>query len=248
MKKTMTAIIAATALSASSAFAATYNLVTNDDNAVDYSRVTGIDVKVSSGSTKVTNDPAPLPVSGQWTFDFSGGNTVDFTGVIEMNKLAQYNSITNVSVPIFGSMSGTITYEGAFHTIAGTGSWDADTRTLTYSLPSGGANSSIGSVYQETSSSCSGSGSVLGNSVCGTWQNTTPEWEGFNLELTFSANMDSFTGVLKAIEQSGSGLTANTTTTTFELVGEVPVPAAAWLFGSGLVGLAGIARRRRNEK
>lgn len=27
-------------------------------------------------------------------------------------------------------------------------------------------------------------------------------------------------------------------------VGEVPVPAAVWLFGSGLIGLAGVARRR----
>jgi len=28
-------------------------------------------------------------------------------------------------------------------------------------------------------------------------------------------------------------------------VGEVPVPAAAWLFGSALLGLAGIKKRRR---
>ena len=27
----------------------------------------------------------------------------------------------------------------------------------------------------------------------------------------------------------------------------VPVPAAAWLFGSGIIGLAGVARRRRNK-
>jgi hypothetical protein len=29
------------------------------------------------------------------------------------------------------------------------------------------------------------------------------------------------------------------------VVNEVPVPAAAWLFGSAIAGLAGIARRRR---
>ena len=29
------------------------------------------------------------------------------------------------------------------------------------------------------------------------------------------------------------------------LYGEVPIPAAAWLFGSGLIGLAGIARKRK---
>ena len=28
-------------------------------------------------------------------------------------------------------------------------------------------------------------------------------------------------------------------------VGEVPVPAAVWLFGSGLIGLIGIARRKK---
>lgn len=28
--------------------------------------------------------------------------------------------------------------------------------------------------------------------------------------------------------------------------GEVPIPAAAWLFGSGLIGLAGMARRKKN--
>jgi len=38
---------------------------------------------------------------------------------------------------------------------------------------------------------------------------------------------------------------ASTTAATAEIPSAVPVPAAVWLFGSGLVGLAGIARRRK---
>jgi hypothetical protein len=30
------------------------------------------------------------------------------------------------------------------------------------------------------------------------------------------------------------------------VVPEVPVPAAVWLFGSGLIGLVGVARRKRS--
>ncbi|HAB17468.1 MAG TPA: hypothetical protein DCE44_13580, partial [Verrucomicrobiales bacterium] len=32
---------------------------------------------------------------------------------------------------------------------------------------------------------------------------------------------------------------------TFTFASPVPLPAAAWLFGSGVIGLAGLARRRR---
>ena len=43
-----------------------------------------------------------------------------------------------------------------------------------------------------------------------------------------------FPGFNAAFELTGAGL-----------VSAVPVPAAVWLFGSGLVGLAGVARRRK---
>jgi hypothetical protein len=32
------------------------------------------------------------------------------------------------------------------------------------------------------------------------------------------------------------------------VINSVPVPAAAWLFGSGLVGLVGIARRKQTKE
>jgi len=247
MKRMMTVLVAVGALSAGSASAASYryNLVTDDAGAPSHSEVTGIEVNVATGMTVVNNNPHPLPVSGAWNFVFNDNGTVDFTGVLEMNKLEEYSSRTRVTVAFFGSMEGTVTYAGASHSIEGTGDWDAATRTLTYEMPSGGPDSSLGSVYSETFSECVGDGkSIMGNTVCGTWEGTTPEWEGFSLELTFAEDLGSFSGVLKAIEESGKGITANTTITSFALVGEVPVPAAAWLFGSGLVGLASLARRR----
>ena len=44
----------------------------------------------------------------------------------------------------------------------------------------------------------------------------------------------------------GTSVTGTNTYTFTNTAPAVPVPAAAWLFGSGLLGLAGTARRRRN--
>ena len=43
----------------------------------------------------------------------------------------------------------------------------------------------------------------------------------------------------------GNTVNCNATTSHISVYGVVPVPAAVWLFGSGLLGLVGIARRRR---
>src|SRR5690606_23316306 len=111
----------------------------------------------------------------------------------------------------------------------------------------GAANSSGASSYTQVSRSCTDSGSIAGQTVCGAQAATTPEWEGLTLELVFSGDLSTFTGTIEAVERSGSGLTANTTTLLYDIdgtaVNEIPLPAAAWLFGSGLLGLAGAARR-----
>src|SRR5690625_6331675 len=184
MKKMMTAVIAAGAMSATSAFAASYNLVTNDTDPVDYSHVANIKVDASANTT-VTNDPNPLPVSGAWDFNFNDNGTVDFVGVVEMNKLEQYDSVTKVS--LLGSMTGTITYVGAYHTINGTADWDEATRTLTYDLPSGGPNSNAGSVYKETNPpTWEGPGSMRGQPVGGTGRGPTPGGGASNRRRTFT--------------------------------------------------------------
>ncbi len=206
----------------------------------------------ASGTVNLSFTPEDNPFSGVWYFVDNGDGTVNFNGNM---YFGDYETYTTVSVPFFGSMDGTVSVEGAEHTIGTNvspgeplGSWDPATLTFTFDVPSGGPNSSAGSNYTETGSSCEGSGSVLGNTVCGTQGNTTPEWEGISVELVFSSDLSSFTGTVVATEQSGSGLTENVTTLFYEVSGtEVPLPAAAWLFGTGLIGLAGVARRRQRK-
>ena len=44
----------------------------------------------------------------------------------------------------------------------------------------------------------------------------------------------------------GGGINCNANTSHISVYGVVPVPAAVWLFGSGLLGLVGVARKRRS--
>lgn len=63
----------------------------------------------------------------------------------------------------------------------------------------------------------------------------------YTLNLDFASDFSSFTGELL-------GTTANNSTMSIALAGQVapiPVPAAAWLFGSALLGLTGVGRARR---
>lgn len=181
------------------------------------------------------------PISGDWDFTFNG-STVDFTGQV---FLGDYSTYTQASA--FGStMTGTLSYYGAMHTVSGTGNWNAATKTFTYSVM-GGSSSNGASVYSESSAStCTGSGSIFGATVCGTASSVNPAWEGLELNFVFSNNLDTFTGSIVGISQSGSSISQNTTSFNYSVGGEVvPVPAAAWLFGSALLGLTGVARRKR---
>ena len=64
---------------------------------------------------------------------------------------------------------------------------------------------------------------------------------GEPVTLSFSAQVDP-----TSVTSSGGFLTGFTASGTGEVQGAVvPVPAALWLFGSGLIGLIGIARRKK---
>jgi hypothetical protein len=98
------------------------------------------------------------------------------------------------------------------------------------------------------------------------WETTGPETHTFNPtgntswagELTYlahEANPSSLTSITRTFDLAAGryslvfgGNPADTTLTGFHgyqaTLSTVPVPAAVWLFGSGIVGLVGLARRR----
>jgi len=190
-----------------------------------------------------TNYPAITPaISGAWDFDFTDLNNVAFSGNVYQGD---YETQTNVTG--FITIDGHQSFANSNQALAGVGSYNEGSNTFSFAIPTGGANSSGGSDNTRDSASCqNGSTSFFGN-VCGTWNGTTGDWEGLVISLVFSEDRTTFSGFVQGIERSGSGLTANTTTLDFAVngVSEVPVPAAVWLFGSAMMSLAGVARRRK---
>lgn len=98
-----------------------------------------------------------------------------------------------------------------------------------------------GDVYRATSLSgvldLSGNAFVLGLFTGGSWYADTG-----TADVSLGAN----SALLEFIVPSETG-PEPTSATTFAIdvdVSPIPVPAAVWLFGAGLMGLAGVARRR----
>ena len=88
------------------------------------------------------------------------------------------------------------------------------------------------SIVGQTGSSLelSGTGtlSCADTDTCGQYEPTDMEWT-----LSAVATGSSYSMTITMLEGDSTGVTV------------IPVPAAVWLFGSGLIGLAGVARRKR---
>lgn len=255
MKK-LALVTAISTIAASSAFAAPVAYTGNaksgtaaDQNAAVVvqagatTNVWYVDNSLSTASNK-TSPAIQMNVASNWTFDFSNLNAVTFTGTVVYGN---YKTQTKVSTP---AIDGRQTYTNVVQTVSGTGTYNEATNTFTFTKATGAVNGGGASVQTQTSSTCAnGSTSFLGK-VCDSFATASKNWEGLQLTFVFSEDRLNFAGALKATDTSGSGLSANTTTINWQISGStpapaVPVPATAWLFGSGLIGLAGTARRRK---
>jgi len=197
-------------------------------------------VDPASGTASNITTPATQLVNkaSTWTFDFTNLAAVAFTGNIVYGDYRTQTSVTGTP-----TIDGRQSFTGVTQSFSGVGAYDEATNTLTYNFLSP-SNLSGGSVQTQTSSACAnGKTNTLGK-VCTAFVMATANWEGLALSFVFAEDRLSFAGSLQGTEKSGSGLTAGTTKINWQ-VQAVPVPAAAWLFGSGLAGLAGASRRRR---
>jgi len=173
--------------------------------------------------------------SASWTFDAAAAS-----GIAGGLNFVPYDVVANpkpggLLEGLFGEA--TVSYQGDNYVIAGgTGSWDAG--TLTYTLSGAQLTGGVQPLASGDPTAVAALGGFANNPLA------------FSLSLTFSdASLTSFTGTahgLDFITDPDLAELVDHQDTTYTFSGTVPVPAAAWLFGSGLLGLAGTARRRRN--
>ena len=171
-------------------------------------------------------------INGGWsgggasgTVSGSGVATLDDTGVLTITSQMTLNGITG-----HGKNSSTVNFT-TNNTDVITGSWNG---VDTLSITSG----------TTTPTSCTDNGG--GTNGCSTISlnspisfGTVPGSAVFNL----AANG---TTVIAVGYTLGSGNTKYTINNQSYTLSTVPVPATGWLFGSGLIGMAVVARKRRN--
>lgn len=186
----------------------------------------------------LTQNPNPPTFGGTWTIDLNTGQ------FIHSFDFAPYS----VSVDMTDALLGVVEITVPNRVLKMTSGWY--TPTSTGGLP----GFIINGLFTETSpgTTCNDGGAGTCEAVPGA---STPSHG--SVTLTFATDLLSFTGVAKVYQNIDLLLQDNTgiclaegganpcavNTLTFSGTA-VPVPAAAWLFGSGIVGLLGLKRRK----
>ena len=178
------------------------------------------------------------------TQSISGDNT--FYGEIDVDMTT--GLLTGLSITSNGSYVSTSSLGPALTFAAGS-TWSAVTNggvAVTSLDPAGSgwvATYTWGELTQDSNEAGTFSGAAPtfnGHSFCTIAQAGSPGWDHAVLTVNLDAMLQVVDATLVTTEVGAFG-----NAVTNYSVSAVPLPAAAWLFGSGLIGLAGVVRRRR---
>lgn len=175
-------------------------------------------------------------------------------GAANAATIATFNLNVNITSSFYKPVGLELTSPGLPHGGTGTGTLDSDgsislitnehlatilgTNSITdatYDIPSLGGSDASSAVF-----GCSDVAPIV-QPVCPSIQPPNNTYSG---GVTAGALPDGIGDSFTLVFDNAQSTTARTFTLTSYTA--VPVPAAAWLFGSGLLGLAGAARRRRS--
>ena len=244
MKMMKTLLAVSVMAAAVSANAATYN-------------VTGT-LTSTTGSAVVVYPVAPA-FSGTW--DISGGKlnsgqldfvaydaNVDASAAVGNSPPGTYTAVKSNPHTVEDIVPGTTTVNGLKYSYKG----DFNVNPISLAPTCTGSPVICGAAVAQdgdagTKDDPSGATDADGNPL------QVPILDLVNITINFTdATLTSFTGTAKftdyiqILDASGASVFKGSTVNNYAF-SSVPLPAAAWLFGSGLMGLAGVARRRRES-
>lgn len=228
-----------------------------------------VSILAAAGAASATVQPFTATIVAQ-TAPFGVQTTTSgnaFTGSLNVDN--------DTSSPTYGNLLGlTISNTNAWVThnsfSSGTDVTWAAGDSWTATIPSGGLVPAFGpnpdgvtynavfdwgSVATNNSNAASNfTGTVTATGIGASFVNAgTAPWDAATLDVHLDSDLATILGITLITREKGSqaGTTGGISTNTYTIVPDapaVPLPAAAWLFGSGLLGLAGTARRRRNSE
>ncbi|ARN73234.1 VPLPA-CTERM sorting domain-containing protein [Oceanicoccus sagamiensis] len=172
-------------------------------------------------------------ISGQLTVDTVSGELI--AAALTLSDYSETYDWNPLSLPWLSDGSATLHYTGETQHITGGVFGSVQGTVISYN----GANAWSGA-STEGMVRCIAFSGALGESLCD--NATINRWGSFDVELAFSA--DYSMASINTWWIDSDSLTANTHQLHMLAVAEVPVPAAAWMMLSALLGLAAVAKKK----
>ena len=202
-----------------------------------------LSILAAAGSANATT--WDLDLSTNTFFAAAGGNlTMAYTGTYD--DVAGSGSITGVTgIPAFGVVLNITGETFNMNAATGTGTLNKVQAPATCTDNSNPAGASCGAFTAVLKGNIYNAINFSQNTIPGVGDFNTSTGNAFT---PVDGGTYTWTGVIQTLDNASGLLVLNQlplSVTLHSQTAVTPIPAAAWLFGSGLFGLAGTARRRR---